>query len=56
MLVRSMSLFPEQHQIVDEVEARTTAIDHLEAELARQIARSNRLRQSVLAAGFTGKL
>jgi type I restriction enzyme S subunit len=46
----------EQHQIVAEVEARTTAIDHLEAELDRQITRSNRLRQSALAAAFCGKL
>ena len=46
----------EQHQIVAEVEARTTAIDHLEAELNRQITRSNRLRQSALAAAFRGTL
>ena len=46
----------EQHQIVDEVEARTTAIDHLEAELDRQITRSNRLRQSTLASAFLGRL
>ncbi len=46
----------EQHQIVAEVEARTTAIDHLEAELDRQITRSNRLRQSALASAFAGKL
>jgi type I restriction enzyme S subunit len=46
----------EQHQIVAEVEARTSAIDHLEAELDRQITRSNRLRQSTLAAAFSGKL
>lgn len=46
----------EQHQIVAEVEALTTAIDHLEAELNRQITRSNRLRQSTLAAAFSGKL
>lgn len=46
----------EQHQIVAEVEARTTAIDHLEAELDRQITRSNRLRQSTLASAFGGKL
>jgi len=46
----------EQHQIVAEVEARTTAIDHLEAELDRQITRSNRLRQSTLAAAFAGTL
>lgn len=46
----------EQRQIVAEVEARTTAIDHLEAELDRQIIRSNRLRQSTLAASFSGQL
>jgi type I restriction enzyme S subunit len=44
----------EQHQIVAEVEARTTAIDHLEAELDRQITRSNRLRQSTLESAFAG--
>ena len=46
----------EQHQIVAEVEARTTAIDHLEAELDRQITRANRLRQSTLASAFSGAL
>jgi type I restriction enzyme S subunit len=46
----------EQHQIVAEVEARTTGIDHLEAELDRQITRSNRLRQSTLASAFRGAL
>ena len=46
----------EQHQIVAEVEARTTAINHLEAELDRQITRSNRLRQSTLASAFSGTL
>jgi type I restriction enzyme S subunit len=46
----------EQHQIVAEVEARTTAIDHLEAELDRQITRSNRLRQANLSDAFCGKL
>lgn len=46
----------EQHQIVAEVEARTTAIDHLEAELDRQIICSNRLRQSTLASAFSGNL
>lgn len=44
----------EQHQIVAEVEARATVIDHLEAELDRQITRSNRLRQSTLATAFRG--
>lgn len=46
----------EQHQILAEVEARTTTIDHLEAELDRQITRSNRLRQSTLSAAFFGNL
>lgn len=46
----------EQHQIVAEVEARTTAIDHLEAELDRQITRSKLLRQSTLASAFSGLL
>lgn len=44
----------EQIQIVAEVAVRTTAIDHMEAELNRQITRSNRLRQSTLAAVFSG--
>lgn len=44
----------EQQQIVAEVEARITVIDQLEAELNRQITRSNRLRQSALAAAFSG--
>jgi restriction endonuclease S subunit len=46
----------EQHRIVAEVEARTTAIDHLEAELDRQITRSSRLRQSTLSSAFQGLL
>jgi type I restriction enzyme S subunit len=46
----------EQHQIVAEVEARTTAIDHLEAEIDRQITRSNRLRQSTLKSAVNGSL
>lgn len=46
----------EQHQIVAEVEARTTAIDHLEAELDRQTTRSNCLRQSTLRSAFSGSL
>jgi type I restriction enzyme S subunit len=58
--IRSVNLglppLAEQHQIVAEVEARTTAIDHLEAELDRQITRSNRLRQSVLSDAFAGRL
>ena len=45
----------EQRLIVAEVDARTTAINHLEAELDRQISRSHRLRQSTLADAFTRK-
>lgn len=52
----SLPPFAEQHQIVAEVETRVTAIDHLEAELDRQITRSNRLRQSTLAFAFSGCL
>jgi hypothetical protein len=48
--------YAEQIRIVAEVAARTTAIDHLEAELDRQISRSNRLRQSTLASAFTRRL
>ncbi|WP_411847432.1 restriction endonuclease subunit S [Roseibacillus persicicus] len=46
----------EQNQIVAEAEARTTAIDHLEAELDRQITHATRLRQSTLSSAFSGKL
>lgn len=51
-----MPSLAEQHQIVAKVEARTTAIDHLEADLDRQITRSNRLRKSTLASAFAGHL
>jgi restriction endonuclease S subunit len=46
----------EQSQIAAEVEACTSRIDRLEAELKQQITRSNRLRQSTLAAAFAGNL
>ncbi len=46
----------EQHQIVAEVEARTTAIDHVEVELDAQIIRSICLRQSILNMAFSGTL
>ncbi len=42
-------------QIIEAVEARTTAIDHLEAELDRQITRASRLRQAILANAFSGE-
>jgi type I restriction enzyme, S subunit len=46
----------EQKQILAEVEARSTAIDHLDADLDRQIARAARLRQTILMKAFTGGL
>ena len=51
-----LSPLAEQDQIVAEVETRITAIDHLEAELDRQITRANRLRQSTLQTAFAGRL
>ena len=46
----------EQHQIVAKVEARTTLIDHLNAELETHSRRSESLRSSILKACFLGKL
>jgi type I restriction enzyme S subunit len=46
----------EQQQIVAEVEARTTVIDHLEADLDLQELRSSQLRQAILKAAFSGHL
>jgi type I restriction enzyme S subunit len=46
----------EQHQIVVEVEARTSAIDHLQVDLETQISRSVKLRQSILSYAFSGRI
>lgn len=46
----------EQHQIVAEVEARTTAIDHLEAELVTKMQYATKLRQSILRSAFIGDI
>lgn len=46
----------EQKQIIAEVEARTTSIDHIETELDQQLTRANRLRQSILSSAFSGQL
>ncbi|NET39595.1 MAG: hypothetical protein F6K19_47820 [Cyanothece sp. SIO1E1] len=48
--------FAEQQQIINEVEVRTTAFDHLEVELDKQLLRANKLRQSILSDAFTGNL
>jgi len=45
----------EQRQIVKQVEVRTTAIDHLEAEIDRLITHSNHLRRSTLMSAFAGE-
>lgn len=50
----SLPPLAEQHQFV--AEARTTAIDYLEAQFDRQITRSNRLSQSTPASAFANRL
>ena len=44
-----------QHRIVTEIEARTTAIDHLKTELDHQISYPSRLRQGILTSPFSGE-
>jgi len=44
----------EQSKIVAKIEARTSAIDRIEAEIDKEITRCNQLRQSILASTFTG--
>jgi hypothetical protein len=46
----------EQPRIVVEVEARTTAVDHLEAELNQQISRGSRMQRGILSCAFSGAL
>jgi type I restriction enzyme S subunit len=46
----------EQQRIVAEVERRLSLIDQLEKTVAADLARANRLRQSILKRAFTGKL
>ena len=46
----------EQHRIVAEVERRLSVIDALEQTVERNLARSSRLRQSILKRAFEGKL
>jgi type I restriction enzyme, S subunit len=46
----------EQNQIVAEVEARMTAIDHLEAEIEVQLMRASVLGKSTLNFAYSGKL
>jgi len=46
----------EQHRIADEVEQRLIAIQAGEASITKQLARAERLRQSVLKRAFEGRL
>ncbi len=47
--------YVENLQIVAEVEARTTAIDHLEAELDSQNTCASQLRRGILDSAFSGE-
>ena len=46
----------EQHRIVAEVERRLSVIDQLEKTIVTDLARANRLRQSILKQAFAGQL
>lgn len=47
---------PEQHRIVAEVERRLSVVAELEATIAANLVRANRLRQAVLKRAFEGRL
>ncbi|HXG07025.1 MAG TPA: hypothetical protein VNI77_06840, partial [Nitrososphaera sp.] len=46
----------EQRQIVDEVERELSMLNELEKEVTSNLQRAERLRQSILASAFSGKL
>ena len=46
----------EQHRIVAEVERRLSVVQQAEATVEASLARAERLRQSILKQGFSGKL
>ena len=46
----------EQQKIVAEVERRLSVIEELEAAVQANLTRADRLRQSILATAFAGKL
>ena len=46
----------EQEQIIAEVERRLSVIEELEAAIQANLTRADRLRQSILATAFAGKL
>lgn len=52
----SLPPLAEQHRIVAEVERRLSVAQELEATVAANLARAERLRQAILAQAFSGKL
>ena len=48
--------FPEQHQIVQEIESRLSVCDQLEKDIEANLKRAERLRQSLLQKAFAGEL
>lgn len=46
----------EQHRIVDEVDRRLSILRETEAQVEANLQRAERLRQSILAAAFSGRL
>lgn len=47
---------PEQHLIVEEVEARLSIIPSVDTQLGSSLYRAGRLRQSILKRAFAGQL
>ena len=48
--------FPEQHQIVAEIESRLSVCDKLEETIEQSLLQAEALRQSILKKAFAGKL
>lgn len=48
--------FAEQERIVAEVERRLSVVEEIEAQVAANLQRAERLRQAILARAFAGKL
>lgn len=55
-LILPLPPLSEQHRIVAEVERRLSVIDELEATIAANLKRAERLRQAILKRAFEGKL
>ncbi len=55
-LIVPLPPLPEQHRIVAEVERRLSIVQEVEAQVEASLQRAERLRQSILAAAFSGRL